>query len=100
MPILSDGTFIDIDEPSAEMLDIDVIMGPPGVPGVGGDSGVEVVQSTPLASWTIPVPAGMGRVPAVTVYVNNQQVLADVTADEDFVNISFPEPTSGLAILT
>lgn len=79
--------------------------GPKGEPGPqgpgGGDSAtIEFVQSVPSASWIIAVPAGLARTPNVAVYVDGQLVLTDVTADATSVNVVFPIPTVGSAVLS
>lgn len=76
--------------------------GPPGAPGQnGGDSAtMEWIQDTPSSSWVIPVPPALGRIPSVTVYVGGKLSLTDVTADATSVNIVFPSPTVGSAVLS
>jgi hypothetical protein len=68
--------------------------------GSGGDPGFEYVQSTPLATWTIPVPGAMGRRPNVAVFVGGEMVETDVTASPTEVVVTFPEPVAGTAVLT
>jgi hypothetical protein len=68
--------------------------------GSSGDPGYEYTQSTPLATWTIPVPGAMGRRPNVAVYVAGEMVETDVTSSLTEVVITFPEPTAGTAVLT
>lgn len=74
--------------------------GPQGPPGASGTDAFEHVQSTPSASWVIAIPLSFGRRPNVDVYVGDVQVEADVTATSLNVNIQFPSPTSGSAVLT
>ena len=59
--------------------------------------GVEFVQVSPLASWTIP--HNLGRKPSVCVYVDGEEVLADVSASNSSVTISFASPQVGTATL-
>lgn len=56
------------------------------------------VQSVALSVWTIP--HTFNRVPDVTVYVGGVLRLAEVEASITTVVISFPVPTSGIAILS
>lgn len=75
--------------------------GPPGPPGSnGGDSAtIEYEQTTPSADWSFAVPPQLNRTPNVAVYVDGRLVLADVQADSETVNISFPSPTVGSVVL-
>lgn len=77
-----------------------VVVGPRGPAGSVAGAGVQIDQTTPAATWIIPVPAGFNRTPAVAVYVGGELVLTDVTADETTVTIEFPAPTAGSVILT
>lgn len=61
-------------------------------------SGVPFTQTTPLGSWVIP--HGLARVPAVSVYIGGEQVIADVTASDTTVTVAFAAPQSGYALLT
>lgn len=79
--------------------------GPQGIPGVPGSNGGDTItfehhQTVASASWIIPVPVGFGRTPSVTVYVGGKLVLTDVDADATTVNIHFPDPTVGSAVLS
>ncbi|GAA1915350.1 hypothetical protein GCM10009775_04800 [Microbacterium aoyamense] len=60
-------------------------------------AGATHAQMVPSASWVIP--HTFGRIPAVTLYVDGEQVEADVTATTTTVTVSFPTPTTGLAVL-
>jgi hypothetical protein len=63
--------------------------------------GSRVDQSTPSASWNIPVPPSIGRVPSVSIYLTTGElVFADVTATDTNVYITFPSPYAGFVILT
>jgi hypothetical protein len=55
-------------------------------------------QAAPLATWTIP--NTFGRLPCVQVYVNGAQVDTDIDASLPQVVITFPIPTSGVAVLS
>lgn len=70
-----------------------------GLAGSPASVGVEVVVSTPAATWTIPVPPEFGRTPAVMVFVADRFVIADVVADATTVTVTHPEPTSGSVVL-
>lgn len=100
MPILSDGTVIEVELPSTKVMEVGVIIGPPGPSGGGSSIGVELVQTTPSASWVFSVPGGFSRKPAVTVYVAGEIVAADVTANLSTVSVTFPTPASGSVVLT
>lgn len=54
-------------------------------------------QQQPSASWYIP--HSLGRNPDVTIYIDDDQVFADVEATNLEVIITFPSPMSGKAIL-
>lgn len=60
--------------------------------------GVEWVQATPLATWTIP--HSLGRRPAVALYIGGESVEADVAATSTTVVITLPSPMAGTAVLT
>src|SRR5688500_11755100 len=68
--------------------------------GGGGSAGYEYVQSTPLATWTIPVPVGMGRRPNVDVYIAGELIDSDVSASSTQVVVTFPSPQVGTAVLS
>lgn len=77
--------------------------GPPGPPGSGGVSSLafEYAQLAPLATWTIPVPVGFARRPAVAVYLSSgEHIIADTVASASSVSIAFATPTAGSAVLT
>jgi len=112
MPVLSDGTIVAARRPPRAPLAVKaparipktaiVVRGPKGDTGPAGASGTaafEHTQSTPSASWSIDVPPSMGRTPNVAVYVDGRLVLADVEADSSTVNITFPSPVAGSAVL-
>ncbi len=61
-------------------------------------SGFEFQQVVPSASWVIS--HGFGRFPSVAVYVDGEEVWADVTATNTSVSIAFASPVVGFAILT
>lgn len=110
MPLLSPGSTYSVEVPGRSVPSVEkppagsgsvaVVRGPrghQGPPGVG--VGVEVEQSTPAATWTIPVPPEFTRTPAVTVYVDGEQVITDISADTNNVTVQFPSPTAGIAVL-
>ena len=66
----------------------------------GAGASFEYVQSTPLATWTIPVPGTFGRRPDVAVYIGNESVDSDVQATSSQVVVTFASPQSGTAVLT
>lgn len=74
------------------------------VDGEGGDpvisTGIEHIQSTPSASWSIDVPEELNRTPNVQVYIDGQFVLTDVYADANTVNVHLPFPMTGSAVLS
>ena len=99
---MSDPTIIEI---QVDNGDPDVIVvniaepGPQGPPGVGAS--FEWIQTTPLATWSIPVPVGFDRRPSVDVFLaGGEMVLADVTSTDSSVTITFASPVSGTAVLT
>lgn len=65
-----------------------------------GSGAFEYIQSTPLATWTIPVPLTMARRPNVDVYIADELVDTDVTASTTQVVITFPSPQVGSAVLS
>lgn len=74
--------------------------GPQGPPGSGVSDAFEHNQTAPSSSWVIAVPVSLGRRPTVAVYVAGELVEADVTATSTNVNVQFPTPTAGTAVLT
>lgn len=72
-----------------------------GPAGLGGDSGVEIIVDTPLATWMFAVPPEMGRTPTVTVYDENDNLLiVGVQATPTNVLIEWPEPCLGKVVLS
>lgn len=62
--------------------------------------GIEFIQSTPLATWTIPVPSDIKRRPNVAIYTTTgEEVEADVLATSTSVMITFPSPYAGSVVL-
>jgi len=55
-------------------------------------------QSIPLSTWTFA--HALHRIPVVSVYVDSEEVDADVTATDTSVTVEFPNPTAGFAVLT
>lgn len=66
-----------------------------GAPPVAG--GLEHVQVAPSASWVIT--HTLARRPVVAVYIDGELVEADVTATTTSVNVAFPYPVAGTAVL-
>ena len=60
-------------------------------------AGAEYAFNSPLATWTIP--HTLGRKPSVSVFVGGEEVLADVTASNTQVTITFATPQVGTATL-
>ncbi len=73
--------------------------GPQGLPGVPGPvAGIVHEQLSPSASWIIT--HTLGRLPSVTVYhLDGEEVEADVFVTTTQVNIVFPFPTTGRAVI-
>lgn len=55
-------------------------------------------QSAPAATWTFTNP--LGRLCAVTVLVDGQQVLVDTDVSPTAVTVTFAQPTAGQAVLS
>lgn len=75
---------------------LDSLVGPPGAAG-GAGSALVHQQSSPSASWSIA--HTFGRLPLVDLYIDGQQVEADVAATDTTVSVTFPAPTAGTAVL-
>lgn len=58
----------------------------------------EFVQTLPAATWIIS--HTFGRLPLVDVYVDGEQVEADVDVTDTTVTVIFPDPTAGSAVLS
>ena len=81
-------------------VDIVIGVGPRGPQGAPG-AGMQHDQTVAAGAWTITVPAAFdGRLPSVTVWVDDEIVEADVTSSGSIVTITFPQPTAGSAVLT
>lgn len=90
---------VEIVEPvSYEVIEIPELVGQRGPKGDPGNGGFEFEQTVPSASWTIP--HEFDRRPSVTIYIGDEQVDSDVSADDGYVSIVFPAPTVGSAVLT
>lgn len=88
---------------ATRLLEAFLIPGPRGADGARGPAGpayaLIVTQTAPSAAW--PIAHNLGRVPAVTVVVDGEQVLADVVhIDSNNASVVLAEPASGLAILS
>lgn len=67
----------------------------------GFNAAFQYSQLTPLATWTIAVPVGFNRLPAVLVYLaSGELVITDVISSLSSVTITFAAPVAGTAILT
>ncbi len=57
-------------------------------------------QSSPAASWHVPVPPELGRRPVVSVYLEDGElILTDVVATATDVYLTFPAPIAGYVVL-
>lgn len=76
--------------------------GPQGPPGPAGTTGsFEYTQSTPLATWTIPIPGTFSRRPNITLYLSSgESVIADVSSTTTTATVTFASPVSGSAVLS
>lgn len=110
MPVLTPGATYSVEIPDRPVPSVEkpppatasvaVVRGPRGPQGPPGTGvGTEIQQVTPAATWTIPIPPEFTRAPAVTVYVDGEQVITDISADNSNVTIQFPNPTAGIAVL-
>lgn len=78
---------------------IEVIEAGRTVINLAGGGGFEHVQAAPSASWIIV--HTLGRRPCVAVYLaDGEEVITDITSTSTQVNIIFPTPVAGTAILT
>jgi hypothetical protein len=70
------------------------IIGPPGPPG----SGAPLRLEAPLAAtWSFTHP--MGRIPSVQVFLENgEAVLADCTATNSQITVTFSQPQRGFVL--
>jgi hypothetical protein len=82
--------------PSSPVVDVVPVAGPAGPAGT--IPGLEFVQVTPAATWTIPL-TGFTRRPLVEVYVGGEAVETDVIASPTQVVITFASPQSGSAVI-
>lgn len=75
--------------------------GPRGPSGAAGGVALEIAITTPSAQWVIPIPSEFTRRPEVSIYLNSGElVFADVTVTAQYVTVTFPTPTAGIAVLT
>jgi hypothetical protein len=84
---------------------VEVATGVPGIQGPKGDPGdgiaFEYTQASPLATWTITVPATFGRRPNIAVYTESgEHVLTDISSNSTTATITFASPTTGSAVLS
>lgn len=64
----------------------------------GGSEVLSFTQSSPLATWIID--HNLGRLPSVQIYVDEKQVDTDIDATNTQVILTFPSPTSGVAVIS
>lgn len=69
---------------------------------VPGANGTTYTQATPAATWTMTVPAGLGRRPAITLYDLAGDLVegGEVHATTSTVTITFAYPFAGFAVLS
>lgn len=105
--MLTNGAVVSVVQPTAASVvvtqpakELRIVALPPG--SGGGSVGYEHTQSTPAATWTIIVPLSFGRRPVVAIYVGDVEVETDVvwTPGTHTLTITFPSPTSGVAVIT
>lgn len=101
--LLPTGVTLELEEiiPVLASPGVIITRGPKGDPGpAGGEASVvEHIQTTPAATWIIPIPS-FTRLPTVDVYVSDERVITDVFFTTTQVTITFAVPTAGKAILT
>ena len=65
--------------------------------GSGGPHGTEHFQSAAASTWIIA--HSLGRRPSVSIYIDGEEVDADIVANTSQVSVIFPSPRSGYAVL-
>jgi hypothetical protein len=63
----------------------------------------EYIQLSPASAWVIPMPGNWpSRRPDVTLYVSDVEIESDVvwTPGIKTITVTFPSPTSGVALIT
>lgn len=68
-------------------------------PTVQGEVGIEIVFAS-SNTWIAAVPSTFGRTPAVTLYVDGEEVEAPIVADSTLVTVQWPFPVAGRMVLT
>jgi hypothetical protein len=99
---MSDPDVVEVQVDNGDPDIVVVNMAEPGIPGPPGvGASFEHVQTTPLATWSILVPIGFDRRPAVDVFLaGGRRVIADVDSTPSSVTVTFASPQSGTAVLT
>jgi hypothetical protein len=67
------------------------------------EAAFEYIQLTPASSWIIAMPVSWpSRRPDVTLYINDTEVDSDVVWAPSIktITVTFPSPTSGVALIT
>ncbi len=105
MSVIGSGLYVDVTAPEVSVTviapssSVDVNIPMTGPPGPTGASAYVHTQTTAAATWTIGHP--IGRVPAVQVSLDSGETVdTDVSLSSTQVVITFPAPTSGVAVLT
>lgn len=90
---------LEVLQPEVHVVEVVLSQGPQGPPGPGGSGeGQEFTQTVPQASWVFA--HSLSRRPNVTIYINDIEVFADVSADATNVYIQFTEPTVGSVVVS
>jgi hypothetical protein len=93
---------VDVVMPSVlEQVEVEIpgLSGPAGPMGPVGQGTLTFEFLSPASSW--PIMHNLGRFPSVTVIVDREVVLADVThIDLNNLVVDFAEPQSGFALLS
>lgn len=98
---LTNGAVVRVVQPT--VATVRVVALPAGSAGGGSSDAYQFIQSTPAATWTIALPLSFpNRRPGVDIYVNDILVETDVQwlPSTKTVSITFPSPTSGVAVIT
>lgn len=85
--------------PTAPVVEVFPVGGPPGPPGPTGPSGntYRYTQGTPAATWNIT--HNLGKHPSVVIVLSGEgHVYSDITyIDDNHLSIEFPSPVTGVA---
>lgn len=110
MPLtLANGTIVAVIQPTAGLVQLtqsgtrllSVVAVPAG--STTSEAAFEWNQTSAASTWTIPMPLGFpNRRPDVTLYVSDIEVESDVAwlPSTKTIVITFPSPTSGVALIT